>query len=223
MTTGVVQWIIDRCINCELRAIHHMILDSINKILPMVTKQYSGAFSERLPYSIWEAVCLIDQSGSYQCLAVVIFPLKSIYALINWDHLNIILTTIYPHQYHQFQIHCCDDVCSWCTYSRLTIHCELNWTQPSIFHIYAIIVLVYEIQRHHWASIMNKRLPSMFHTPASIVLLYETWRNFDVNYELSKQGCSFLIVSCNKITVQLVARAFETRSLAQQDDFLCTV
>ena len=52
MTTGVAQWIIDRKIDREVRAIFHMILDSIKALLSMAIRCYRGAVSIRLPRSL---------------------------------------------------------------------------------------------------------------------------------------------------------------------------
>ena len=52
MTTGVAQSITDRNIDCELRAIYHMSLDSISTLLPMVISCDCGSFFFRLPRSL---------------------------------------------------------------------------------------------------------------------------------------------------------------------------
>ena len=52
MTTGVPQWIIDRKIDREVRAINHMILDSIKALLSMAIRCDLGEVSIRLPRSL---------------------------------------------------------------------------------------------------------------------------------------------------------------------------
>ena len=52
MTTGVAQWIIDRKIDREVRAINHMILDSIKALFSMAIRCDLGAVSIRLPRSL---------------------------------------------------------------------------------------------------------------------------------------------------------------------------
>ena len=49
MTTGVAQCIIDRNIDCELRAIDHMILNSNKPLLTTIIRCDRGAVSTRLP------------------------------------------------------------------------------------------------------------------------------------------------------------------------------